>query len=85
MKQPKFIMMCGLPASSKSTFAQELAKVENAIVLSSDQMRLELYGDETDQEHNGEIFNEIYRRAIRHLKNQKSIIIDATNIASKKE
>jgi putative nucleotidyltransferase with HDIG domain len=74
----------GLPASGKSTFAKELSKRENAKILSSDQMRLELYGDVNDQEHNHEIFQELHRRAKQHLKSNQNVILDATNISTKK-
>jgi len=40
---PIFYMICGIPASGKSTVAQEIASTENAVVLSSDEIRRELY------------------------------------------
>jgi predicted kinase len=80
----KFIMLCGLPASGKSSYAKNLSQLENASLLSSDQMRLELYGDEGNQEHNAELFDEIYKRARRQLNKGKNVIVDATNIALKK-
>ena len=42
---PIFTMLVGLPASGKSTYAQELAKEYNSTVFSSDALRAELWGD----------------------------------------
>ena len=54
---PQMIMMVGLPASGKSTKAQELAKEYNATIFSSDALRKELYGDENIQGDNTKLFN----------------------------
>ena len=56
MNVPKFIMMCGLVASGKSTRVKELAKEYNATIFSSDALREELFNDVNDQEHNQELF-----------------------------
>ena len=44
-KMNKLYMMIGLPASGKSTIAKELSKSEEAIVVSSDEIRKELNKD----------------------------------------
>lgn len=80
----KVIMLAGLPASGKSTYAKELSEKENAIILSSDDLRVELYGDVNHQDNNGELFQELYRRARQHLSSGQNVIIDATNISSKR-
>lgn len=81
---PKFIMLVGLPASGKSTLAKKLKEEYNAEIISSDNLRKELYGDEQNQEHNGEIFNEMMKRTVACLKKNKNVIYDATNINSKR-
>ena len=81
---PKFIMVVGLPASGKSTLAEKLKEEYNAEIISSDNLRKELYNDEQNQEHNGEIFNEMMKRTIAYLKKNKNVIYDATNINSKR-
>lgn len=80
----KIIMMCGIPASRKSTHAKYISHHENAIILSSDDIRVELYGDVNHQESNGELFQELYRRAKLNLTAGQNVIIDATNISQKK-
>ena len=77
-------MLCGIPGSGKSTYAKELSQTENAIILSSDQLRLELFGDVNHQENNGELFQELYRRAKQFLNQGNNVIIDATNISQKR-
>ena len=54
---PKFICMIGLPASGKSTKAQELAREYNATVFSADELRKEWYGNESIQGDNTKLFN----------------------------
>jgi len=84
MNKPKFIMMVGLPASGKSTYAKELSEKENAIIHSSDSIRKELYGDESIQGDNHKIFRLLHSRIKEDLKAGKNVIYDATNINSKR-
>lgn len=84
MNKVKMVMLVGLPASGKSTYAKELADKNNMVVLSSDELRKELYGDINDMEHNENVFEELHRRLKVNLSNGKSVIFDATNLASKK-
>lgn len=80
----KFIMMCGLPASGKSTHAKVLARVEDAVIHSSDEIRKELFGDESVQTDNSKVFEVLHKRVKEDLKNGESVIYDATNIAYKR-
>ena len=67
MKKPNFYMLVGLSGSGKNSYKFE----EEIIKVSSDALRAELYGDENDQAHNSEIFNELHRRIINFLKRGK--------------
>lgn len=80
----KFIMMCGLPASGKSTYAKILAKKENAVIHASDEIRKELFDDESVQTDNHKVFEVLHKRVKEDLKNGVSVIYDATNIAYKR-
>lgn len=84
MSVPTMTMMVGLVASGKSTYAEKLAKETDAIVLSSDDIRWELFGDETDQKHNQKVFQELHKRAKEYLHNGRNVILDSTNISSKR-
>ena len=81
---PKFIMLCGLPASGKSTKAKIFAEEHNAIIFSSDALREEMFGDINHQDNNQELFIELHRRIKDCLKNGKSAIYDACNISYKR-
>lgn len=81
---PKFVMMCGLSGSGKSTVAQRLAKEYDATVFSSDELRQELYNDVNDQTRNQELFAELHKRVKECLKNGKSAILDSTSLNYKK-
>lgn len=84
MEMPKFIMMCGLVGSGKSTKAQELVVEYDATIFSSDALRAEWYGDEAIQGDNTKLFTELHRRIKDCLRAGNSAIYDATNIDYKR-
>lgn len=75
----KVIFTVGLPGSGKSTFVKELAKRENAVILSSDSIRDELFGDATKQKSRM-VFRTLYERLNNLVAKGFSVIVDATNI-----
>lgn len=77
----KFFMMVGLPGSGKSTIAH---KINNACIISSDDLRKELFNDENYQGNKNILFNELYNRIIESLKLNKNVVYDATNLNSKR-
>lgn len=82
--KPKFLMLVGIPGSGKSTYAKELAEKEDYIILSSDEMREVYFGDVNDQKNNNELFSMITDSIKGHLSCKQSVIMDATNLNSKK-
>lgn len=79
----EFILLMGLPGSGKTTYAKQLAETKNAIVLSSDELRLEMFGY-LAQDRNDELFRELNARLLENLNNGVSVIYDATNVNSKR-
>lgn len=80
----KFIMLVGLPASGKSTLANELSAKYNAEIVSSDEIRKELFKDINNQDNNNLVFETVNKR-IRDLLDQGgNVIYDATNINRKR-
>lgn len=77
---PILIMLMGLSGSGKSTLAEEYAKLSGGKVFSSDKIREELFGNENDQTHNGEVFNELHKRIKKALRKNETCIYDATNL-----
>lgn len=78
---PTLYVMVGLPGSGKSHIAVDLAKENEAVIFSMDNIREELCGRVEDQSRNKEVF-EIYRQRIRNaLKEGKNVIADATNVS----
>jgi len=55
-------VMVGAPGSGKTTYAEKLAEQENAVVISGDDIRAELYGDAGIQGDWAEIWDEIETR-----------------------
>lgn len=82
MSQPIFMMMCGLPGSGKSTYAKTYK--DTFKIFSSDEIRAELLGDETNQEENDIVFRELHRRIKECLANGENCIYDACNISYKR-
>lgn len=83
-KMPTFVLMVGLPASGKSTYAKELAEEMRAVICSSDAIRKELCGDENSQDNNEEVFKLLHSRIKECLRKGVNLIYDATNINSKR-
>ena len=80
----EFIMLVGLPASGKSEWAKYYAmKHPYTVVLSSDAIRAELYGDESIQGDNNLIFSKMRSRTLQELNVGNAVIYDATNVAFK--
>lgn len=80
----QLVVMCGLPGSGKSTFAEKLSSAEGHTILSSDQLREEMFGDVNNQNNNGKVFEELHRRARELLEAGEKVIIDATNTNRKR-
>lgn len=80
----KLIYTVGIPGSGKSFATKEIAKKEKAVVLSTDDLRMELFGSHAKQKKTSLLFYELYKRANKHLASGQSVIIDATNIDREK-
>ncbi|MDJ0698110.1 WYL domain-containing protein [Mastigocoleus sp. MO_188.B34] len=78
-KKPIIHFLVGLPASGKSTFAQLIAQAENCEIISTDDIRAELYGNATIQGSWHSIETEAINGIVNELTNSKNVIYDATN------
>lgn len=84
MNRPTLILCVGIPGSGKTTYAEKYVKEHpNAIHISSDRIRAELWGNEAIQGDNNEVFSLMQSRAIEALNNGLSVVYDATNITRK--
>lgn len=84
MDRIKLIVLCGIPGSGKTTYAEKyIEEHKNTIHISSDKIREELWGNEATQGDNNEIFSLMQSRAIEALNNGQSVVYDATNITRK--
>ena len=81
----KLILFVGAAGSGKTCTARQILSIEdNAVIISSDALRAELFGDENDQTHNAEVFNEMLKRTRAELKKGRTVIYDATNLSAKR-
>lgn len=83
MTKPDLVMLVGLPASGKSTLANDY-KSRGYIVHSSDAIREELTGNINNQDLNNEVFTLLHNRIKDYLKNGYDCVYDATNISYKR-
>ena len=80
-KKPWLIVMCGLAGSGKSTLAKKIAVERNAEIISSDELRKEMFGDETHQEDKNKLFTEYNKRIRTALERGSDVIADKTNLS----
>lgn len=82
---PTLFILIGVPGSGKSTYAEELyEKSEHGIALvSSDQIRKSLYGNENCQDNPKKVFAIAHQAIIDQLIRGYDVIFDATNIYAK--
>lgn len=82
MNRPSLRLLVGIPGVGKTSYVKEHI-AENAIHLSSDAIRAELYGDESIQGSPAEVFSLMQSRAVEALNEGKDVWYDATNITRK--
>ena len=73
----KLYTMIGIPGSGKSTIAKQ---IPNAVVISSDAIRKELYGAEEIQGNGKQVFDLVYKRIGEELAKGNDVVFDATNL-----
>lgn len=83
MSKNVLIVMCGLPASGKSTYAEWLAESGVFCGVCPDKIRGELYGDENIQGDGKQVFTIAHARIEDLGKDGNNVVFDATNIDRK--
>ena len=83
---PELIMLVGVAGSGKSTIGMRIAARHKGevVLLSSDTIRGEIYGDENCQKNPGRVFDILHQRAVQALSQGISVIYDATNLSCKR-
>lgn len=79
----KLFVMVGIPGSGKSTFAKRVAEVINGVVISSDDIREEMFGDASIQGDPKVIFAEVEKRVKENLAKGKHVFLDSTSVKVK--
>ena len=72
-------LMVGAPGSGKSTHASKIAQIENAVVVSGDDIRHELYGSAEIQGNWVEIHDRIEEEVEKAAAVGRDVIIDGTH------
>lgn len=79
-------VMVGAPGSGKSTVAKKIVdgRTNTSVIISSDGIRKELYGDEAIQGDYNVVFGTYYKRMMDAIEAGKSVIVmDATNLTKR--
>jgi predicted kinase len=83
----EFTMLVGLPGSGKSTLAQQLLAASSTsnptILLSTDELRKELFHNVNEQCKNEELYRVLHQRLAEAITHGQSVIYDATNLQAK--
>lgn len=81
----KFIMVMGMTNNGKMKRAQELAEqLDNVVILSSEAIREELFGDKNDKDNQHLVLKTMRERNKEQLSLGKSVIYVATNASSRR-
>lgn len=72
----KLFILVGIPGTGKSTWAK--THHEDDVVVSSDAIREELFGDITNQSNNREVFDTFHTRILSGLERGNNVIADST-------
>lgn len=82
LKDPRYIVLIGLPGCGKSTVAAGLVDA-GYVHINADSVRAELYGDEAVQGKSEAVFGLVYARLDAALAAGEKIVIDLTNLTRK--
>lgn len=81
--KPKFIMLIGPAGCGKSTLANSFWNSDKYEIVSSDEIREELYGDASIQGNPRDVFEIMHSRVIKYLEEGTHVVYDATNLTYK--
>ena len=76
-------VMIGPSGAGKSTIAKCFAEKNNAEIVSTDEIRKMLFGNEEIQREGRRVFEAAYMATRAHLNHRRSVVFDATNTTMK--
>ena len=78
-------VLVGLPGSGKDYYAKSKANPETDVIISSDDIRAELYGSAECQDNPARVFEQMFKRTCAAVRDGKNMIYyNATNISRKR-
>lgn len=80
---PEFILTVGISGSGKSRWCYNQHNITTDVVVDSDEIRKELWGDANNQQNPGKVFNVMLSRAKSALSNNLNVFYCATNLGMK--
>ena len=80
MTEPTLYVTIGPAGSGKSTFVNTMRNVD---VISTDELRKEMFGDAADQHYSGRVFKAAHEMTRRWLSMGMNVVFDATHTTEK--
>ena len=78
-RMPTLYVLIGVSGSGKSTYAESLCQNTKLAVVSTDKIREQLFGSESDQREGDKVFKTAYDWVEYWIENGKDVVFDATN------
>ena len=78
----KAFVLVGIPGSGKSTYAKKLARTENAVVVSGDNIRIELEASGVNDPCWVEIWNLVEEEVAQAAEYGRNVILDGTHVGA---
>ena len=75
----KVILICGKICSGKTTYAKDIAKNINAVILSADELMLTLFGQHVGEKHDEMVEKTekyLYKKSVELISNGLNVILD---------
>lgn len=76
-REPKAVVMCGIPGSGKSTYAAKLAREHNYVIVSGDDVSRELFGSDPSRKSWGPIWDRLAELIEENC--HRNVIIDGVH------
>lgn len=82
--KPSLYILVGIPCSGKSYYAEKIFEPKNIKIVSTDEIRIEIFGTRKfDINRNNEIFEIAFSRIKEELISGRDVVFDATNTNKK--